>query len=170
MRYFVTIRGRTFEVDLSGSRPRIDGREVSADLAGTLDSPARHLLIDGRSYPLVAGRGTARGVWELHIDGARLQAEAIDERTRAIREMTAAAGAPPGPRPVAAPMPGLVVRIEVEPGQTVAAGQGVAIVEAMKMENELKAEAAGRVARVLVQAGQTVEKGAVLIEFDAISA
>ena len=64
-------------------------------------------------------------------------------------------------------MPGLVVRVLVEPGGAVRAGQGVAIVEAMKMENELKAEADGVVARVCVEAQQVVEKGAVMIEFEA---
>jgi pyruvate carboxylase subunit B len=62
-------------------------------------------------------------------------------------------------------MPGLVVRVEVAEGQSVTAGQGVVIMEAMKMENELKAEAAGVVGKILVQPGQAVEKGAVLIEF-----
>ena len=58
------------------------------------------------------------------------------------------------------------MRVEVEPGQQVKAGQGVVIIEAMKMENELKAEADGVVARVHVKQGQAVEKGAVLVEFE----
>jgi pyruvate carboxylase subunit B len=62
----------------------------------------------------------------------------------------------------------MVVRVEVEPGQHVGAGQGVVIIEAMKMENELKADAAGVVSKVLVTAGTAVEKGAVLIEFAAV--
>jgi pyruvate carboxylase subunit B len=66
-------------------------------------------------------------------------------------------------------MPGLIVRVEVAPGQTVTAGQGVVIMEAMKMENELRAESDGVVARVHVTAGQPVEKGAVLMEFEALS-
>jgi biotin carboxyl carrier protein len=63
-------------------------------------------------------------------------------------------------------MPGLVLRIEVEPGQEIKAGQGVIVVEAMKMENELRAETGGTVARVLVREGEPVERGAVLIEFE----
>jgi biotin carboxyl carrier protein len=81
--------------------------------------------------------------------------------------VTGAAAAATGPRPVRAPMPGLIVRVEVEPGQEVRAGQPIVIMEAMKMENELRAEAAGLVARVLVAAGQPVEKGAILVEFEA---
>jgi pyruvate carboxylase subunit B len=62
-------------------------------------------------------------------------------------------------------MPGLVVRVEVAPGDRVAAGQGVVIIEAMKMENELKADGGGVVSCIHVVAGQTVDKGTVLVEF-----
>jgi pyruvate carboxylase subunit B len=63
-------------------------------------------------------------------------------------------------------MPGLVVRVLVEPGDVVRAGQGVVIVEAMKMENELKAPADGTVARIDVQPGKTVEKGTTLVTLE----
>jgi pyruvate carboxylase subunit B len=62
-------------------------------------------------------------------------------------------------------MPGLVVRVAATAGQAVAAGQGLIVLEAMKMENELRAPAAGRVTSVRVSEGQAVEKGQVLIEF-----
>ena len=81
--------------------------------------------------------------------------------------MTGQGGGDTGPKPIRAPMPGLVVRVNVQEGDTVEAGQSVAIVEAMKMENDLKAEGPGRVAAVLVEAGEPVEKGAVLVEFEA---
>ena len=61
-------------------------------------------------------------------------------------------------------MPGLVVRVNVAEGDTVAAGQGLVVMEAMKMENELRAAAAGTVSRVLATPGAAVEKGAVLVE------
>ena len=64
-------------------------------------------------------------------------------------------------------MPGLVLRVEVTPGQKVAAGAGLVVLEAMKMENELKASAAALVRSVRVQAGEAVEKGQILIEFEA---
>jgi biotin carboxyl carrier protein len=63
-------------------------------------------------------------------------------------------------------MPGLVVRIMVEPGQEVAAGTSLVVLEAMKMENELKAEQAGRVVAVRVAPGDTVDTGAVLVELE----
>ena len=62
-------------------------------------------------------------------------------------------------------MPGLVVRVQVEAGQDVAPGTPVIVLEAMKMENQLKAAAPARVSAVKVQPGQAVEKGQVLLEF-----
>lgn len=167
MKYYVTLRGRTLEVELDGAEVRVDGTPVRVDLAAVPGTDLRHLLLDGRSHPVAARRGPEAGRWELHVGGQPLQVEVVDERTRAIRALTGAAGAAAGPKPVRAPMPGLVVRVAVEEGQHVAAGQGVVIMEAMKMENELRAETAGRVARVLVAPGQAVEKGAVLVELAA---
>ncbi len=169
MRYYVTIDGRTFEVELAPDHVSVDGTVVRAELAQQPESEIHHLLVDGRSYPLVASRGNGRGNWVLVVDGHRLEADVVDERGRAIRRITGASAAPAGPKPVRAPMPGLIVRVDVEVGQTVKQGQGVVIMEAMKMENELKAEAPGIVSKVLVKPGQAVEKGAVLVEFEAIA-
>ncbi|MBA4157824.1 MAG: biotin/lipoyl-binding protein [Gemmatimonadetes bacterium] len=162
MLYFVTIGDRTFEVDLSGSTPVVDGTPVRAEMATVPGSSLRHLLVDGRSHALLAQPGAGRGQWNVQVGAERFAVDVVDERTRAIREMTGS-GAAETQKIVAAPMPGLVVRIEVEVGQHVRAGQGVAIVEAMKMENELKAPADGVVARIEVEAGQTVDKGATLL-------
>jgi pyruvate carboxylase subunit B len=62
-------------------------------------------------------------------------------------------------------MPGLVLRVLAEAGQEVGVGAGLVVLEAMKMENELKAPAAGMVGAIRVQPGQAVEKGQVLVEF-----
>jgi pyruvate carboxylase subunit B len=163
MRYYVTLDARTFEVELGPDGPRIDGRPVDADLAHVEGTDLRSLLLDGESYRLLA-RKQGGGLWDVYLRGRKIAAEAVDERTRTIRDMTGAAGAHTGPTPIRAPMPGLVVKLEVEEGDTVEAGQGVVIVEAMKMENELKAEAAGVVSRIHVAAGEAVEQDQVLID------
>jgi pyruvate carboxylase subunit B len=64
-------------------------------------------------------------------------------------------------------MPGLVLRVQVAVGQQVAAGSGLVVLEAMKMENELKSRAPGVIKAVRVQPGEAVEKGQVLVEFEA---
>jgi biotin carboxyl carrier protein len=100
------------------------------------------------------------------VDGYRFDIEALDERTRAIRDLSAANATPTGPAPVLAPMPGLIVRVNVRPGDVVEAGQGVIVMEAMKMENELRATSAGTVKRVEVTPGTAVEKGTLLVALE----
>jgi acetyl/propionyl-CoA carboxylase alpha subunit len=166
MRYYVTIEGRTLEVDLTGDVPRVDGELLEASLEAVPGTTIRQLLVGGGARTLVARRAGGH-VWDLHLDGDRYEVEVVDERTRAIQAMTGAGAAPKGPKPVRAPMPGMVVRVGVAVGDRVEAGQSVVIMEAMKMENDLKAEAPGVVARVAVEAGQAVEKGTVLVEFSS---
>jgi biotin carboxyl carrier protein len=168
MRYFVTVGERTFEIELGGGQALIDGRPVRVELRTIPAAGGHHLLVDAASHVVLA-EPAGQGTWRVQIAGRRFGAEVVDERTRAIRAMTGRAGAAPGPKPVRAPMPGLIVRIEVAEGDRVKAGQGVIIVEAMKMENELKAEAAGTVRHIHVASGETVEKGQVLVELEAES-
>jgi pyruvate carboxylase subunit B len=165
MRYFVTVGERTLEVELTAEGAILEGNARRVELRPVAGSALHHLLVDGNSHTLTA-RGDGGGTWEVRLDGIRHEVSVVDARARAIREMTGRDSRPQGPRPVRAPMPGMVVRVEVEPGQRVAPGQGVVIVEAMKMENELKADGGGIVSRVHVSAGQPVEKGLVLIEFE----
>lgn len=169
MRYHVTLLGRTLVVDVEPDGVRVDGEPVEAELNALGDRGLHGLRIGTASHRVVA-RSEGRGRWRIHVDGASALAEVVDERTRAIREMTGASAGVDGPRPVRAPMPGLVVRIEVAEGDEVAPGQGLAIVEAMKMENELKAEVAARVRRVLAEPGQAVEKDQVLIDLAPLDA
>ncbi|HUP90273.1 MAG TPA: biotin/lipoyl-containing protein [Longimicrobiales bacterium] len=165
MRYFVTVGERTFEIELNGDIAAIDGESVDVTLTQVAGTAVRRLAINSQTHRLVADAGEGKGDWDLHLDGFRIAAEVVDERTRAIRAMTAKSGTVTGPRPVKAPMPGMIVRIDVQPGDKVRAGQGVVVIEAMKMENELKAEAAGTVSKIHAEPGTAVEKGTVLIEF-----
>lgn len=151
------------EVDLSGPLPRVNGREIKARLDTIPGTPVRLLRMDQLSQALIATRGTSEGEWRITLNGRPIMATALDERTRAIRCLAGPSGETGKGKTVLAPMPGLVTRVLVEPGASVSAGEGVVVVEAMKMENELKSPAQGTVAQVLVQAGQTVEKGALLV-------
>jgi pyruvate carboxylase subunit B len=163
MLYHVTIGERTFQVELAPDGIRLDGEPLgAADLAALPGTAVRHLLLQGQSTAIVQQR--AEDGWALHVDGWPVRAEVVDERTRAIRAMTGRAGANAGPKPVRAPMPGLIVRVDVNVGDSVRAGQGVVVMEAMKMENELKAESNGVVTQIHAEPGRAVEKGAVLVE------
>lgn len=167
MRYYVTIGTATCEVDITGDTLTLDGRQIDAALLKVPGTPLRRLTLNGQSHRVVGDAGGSRGEWHLHIDGVAISAEVVDERTRAIRALTVRTGVPQGPKPVRAPMPGMIARVDVQLGDKVQAGQGVVIMEAMKMENELKADAAGTVSNILVTPGTAVEKGAILIEFSA---
>jgi biotin carboxyl carrier protein len=165
MRYYVTLEGRSFTVDLNQDGILVDGQPITVELNNAQSGGIRRLVVDGRSHALHLSGSDGKGEWDFHLDGERFTASAENERKHAIAAMTGASNRAQGPKPVKAPMPGLVVRVEVQPGDEVLAGQGVVIIEAMKMENELRAETAGRVSKVHVNAGQPVEKGALLIEF-----
>jgi biotin carboxyl carrier protein len=168
MLYHVTIGARTFRVELDGDGARVDDHVFEqSELVALPGTHIRHLLADGRSAAVIARRSDA---WDLQVDGWALRADVIDERTRAIRAMTGKSAAVEGPKPLRAPMPGLIVQVEVAVGDAVRAGQGIVVMEAMKMENELKADGDGIVARILATVGEAVEKGAVLVEFEASGA
>jgi pyruvate carboxylase subunit B len=163
VKYLVSVAGREVEVEVDGDRVTVAGATRTASLRSIAGTPSRQLLLDGRPAVLTL-RSSGRGQWTLGRAGDRWDAEVLDERTRHIRSLTAGSAAERGPATLRAPMPGLVVRILVEPGREVARGAGVVVLEAMKMENELKAPAAGIVAAVRVQPGEPVEKGQVLVE------
>jgi biotin carboxyl carrier protein len=168
VKYSVRIGARTIEVEVEGGRVRLEGIELDAHLASVPGTPLHHLLLAGQSWTIAAqpleGLGESGGPrWVLGLAGERAEAEVVDERTRQIQALTGRPAAGGAGGVVRAPMPGLVVRVEVSEGELVAAGMGLVVVEAMKMENELRAARAGVVTKVHVQAGTAVEKGAPLV-------
>lgn len=166
MRYIVLLDGQTIEVEVDGERVTIVGDAHAATLGTIPGTPLRQLLLDGRPTTLSV-EPLGRGRWALSPGGERWEVEVLDERTRHIRSLTAAGDRPRISPVLKAPMPGLVLRVQVSPGQAVSAGAGLVVLEAMKMENELKAQAPAVVKAVRVQPGEAVEKGQVLLEFES---
>ena len=140
-----------------------DEAPVRAELSDIEGSPVRMVKLGTHVYRVVAEKRQGKGRYTLWVDGHRFETEALDERTRSIRDLSAANAGPVGPAPIIAPMPGLIVRVNVSVGDRVEAGQGLVVMEAMKMENELRATAAGTVKSVEVAPGTAVEKGALLV-------
>jgi len=156
-----TVEGRTYRVEVKahadGYRVAVDGRSLEVDWCPAGGDFAS-LIIDGHSYELGVSR--ENGGYTVVLDNAHLLVELFE----------GARGAPPpspkgpgGPSKIIAPMPGKIVRLLASLGQEVAAGQGLVVMEAMKMENELRAPGAGRVKQLEVREGQTVEAGALLV-------
>ncbi len=166
MKYVVDVDGERTAVELLGDEVRIGDAVVHARLTDVEGTPVSLLTIGDQVYRIIARRGDARGAYTVVLEGRRFAVEALDERTRTIRDLSAASAGAAGPSPLVAPMPGLIVRVNVAAGDAVAAGQGLVVMEAMKMENELRAQSAGTVRAVRVTPGTAVEKGAVLVELE----
>ncbi|GAB5520893.1 MAG: acetyl-CoA carboxylase biotin carboxyl carrier protein subunit [Rhodothermales bacterium] len=151
-----------FDIEIDGDVATLDGLEARLHPLGG----PRYLLEAGARHVEVVIQRQPDGTLGVTLDGqyraVRVQDEAALLKERfGIREDDAA-----GSGAVHAPMPGLVLRILVEPGQVVAAGDGLVVLEAMKMENELKAPSAGTVATVHATEGDAVNKGALLVSVE----
>ena len=135
----------------------LDGRAIQVDAI----IPRRDvlsLIIDGRSYEIKREQ-TATGL-HLWVGGTRFVVELRDPRSLRSRQKTA--GNEKGPVKIAAPMPGRVVRVLITENHEVAAGQGLIVVEAMKMQNEIKSPKKGIVKKILVGPGTAVNPGDIL--------
>jgi pyruvate carboxylase subunit B len=165
MKYVVSVEGQPIEVEVDGERITVGGRSYQATLGRIPGTPLRQLVLDERPVTLSV-EPLGQGRWALSLAGERSEVEVLDERTRHIRTLTGSGDQRPKADVLRAPMPGMVVRINARPGDAVTAGAGLVVLEAMKMENELKAGASARVKAVRVNPGEAVEKGQVLLEFE----
>jgi biotin carboxyl carrier protein len=159
--YEATARGRTARVEVRGKDGRytvsLDGRERSIDVRET-GGGLLSLLLDGRSYDAGLERGD--GVWRVGLPEAVVEVSLAEAPRDGALGPRKAAG---GPLRLAAPMPGKIVRVLAAEGQEVEAGEGLLVMEAMKMENEIRAPRAGCVREVAVREQQAVETGALLV-------
>jgi pyruvate carboxylase len=161
-------RSRTVSVERTAAgrfRVIVDGKphDVDAVRAGSF---GLSLLLDGnpgisREIQISPAGDGGWGQLLIGIDGRTVAATVNARRTRRAGGHGGASA--DGEQAIVAPMPGRVVRVLVAPGDTVAARQGVVVVEAMKMENELRSPKAGRVKDVAVTPGTSVEAGRVLV-------
>ncbi|MEO6211898.1 MAG: biotin/lipoyl-containing protein [Gemmatimonadaceae bacterium] len=166
MIYVVEVNGKRYTVDIRDGAAIVDGVNYRAAMQSVAGTPVRIVSVNDSVHRMVLRERVARGRYRLWLDGHRYDAEALDSRARAIRDMQASVARPSGPAPLRAPMPGLIVALRVKVGDTIAAGDGLVVMEAMKMENELRAAAAGIVRAVHVTVGAAVEKGALLVELE----
>ena len=162
-RYIVHRGDETLTVTLTeegnGYRIELDGQSVHVDCRSVEDSPTRSLIIDGSSYETATM--PSRDGLDVYVSGDVFQVRVTDELW--ARAEGAAGAAESGREEIVSPMPGSVVRIAVEMGQKVNPGDTVAVVEAMKMQNDLAAVRGGRVEEIRVQPGDVVDQGTVLV-------
>jgi biotin carboxyl carrier protein len=139
----------SYVVTLDGVEHHVDARKLEADFYS--------ILYEGKSYEVSVESAGAKYIVR---HGAHEQIVELADASRRGREQLRKRG---GPEAIDSVMPGKVVRVLVAPGDQVRAGQGLVVVEAMKMENEIAAAKAGIVKEVAVVAGQSVESGRLLL-------
>jgi biotin carboxyl carrier protein len=164
MPYFASSGGREHRLDVRQGREglcvRLDDREFQVDLL-RVDPALYSLLIGGRSYEIDV-LDTEEALVVL-VNGQPFRVEMQDEQERRLRAAAGKGDTRVAKRVVTAPMPGKVIKLLVKPGDPVSLGDGVIVVEAMKMENELKAPSAGTVKEIRVEEGKAVSGGDVLV-------
>jgi biotin carboxyl carrier protein len=162
LKFEVAIGSSTARIEIDGARLRYQregGEAIEREFTIAPLTPGSYsVLIEGRSYTVIAAApGTAA---EMVVNGRAFAVEVFDPRETRARK---SAGAGEGRQNIIAMMPGKVVRVLATQGDAVEAGQGLVVVEAMKMQNEMKSPKAGRVVEVKTQADATVAAGEVLM-------
>ncbi len=129
------------------------------------------VLLDGNEVPLYVQRGEGEHEYVVYFRGEAIHVSLETERDKRLKNLSkSTAGARSSAQLVRAPMPGLLKSVLIEEGQSVAKGDPLCILEAMKMENEIKAPGAFVVKRIFIQPGNAVEKATALVELASIEA
>lgn len=160
MKLLTTIDGRERAVELSDDRRTVslDGQKLDADVS-RVEPGVYSVLLGGRSHEVVVKDGVS-GMLDVYVGGRHFAVRVSDPRR--VRRRHGAVEVE-GRQSIVAPMPGKVVRILAAAGDSVEAGQGLVVVEAMKMQNEIRSPKAGKVVEVKVAPGEAVNPGQVLL-------
>lgn len=162
MKYITTVEGKQYLVEIIDEKHvSVDGKIYEVDFESVSGQPVYSLIVNGKSHEGYAARGDDN--WQVLLRGRLYPITVEDEREMRLRSAAGGGVAESGEFHLRAPMPGLVVTINVEEGQAVKKGQVLLILESMKMQNELKSPRDGTIGRVRVKAGETVEQKQTLL-------
>ncbi len=162
MKYIAEVDGLEFPVEiLDEHHIRFGENVLEVDLAAVSGEPLYSLIVNGESfegyvYPDEAG-------WQVLLFGQFYQVHVEDEREKRLKSAIQGTARSSGEYVLKAPMPGLVVSVQVSEGDMVEKGQILIILESMKMQNELRAPLSGTVARLRIKAGESVEQKQTLL-------
>ncbi|MDZ7399370.1 MAG: biotin/lipoyl-binding protein [candidate division KSB1 bacterium] len=169
MNYIARIRDKEFKLKLDDRGDQvvatINGQSIPIQLREIDGSHVYSALVGNRSFEIEIRRNDAG--YKVFHKGRSFEFVVEDERTAQLKKSMRQAVSHKIEQELKAPMPGLVVAIEVKPGQQIKKGDGLLIIEAMKMENEIRAPFDCVVKEIKVQEKQAVEKGQVLVVFGA---
>lgn len=164
-KYYVQADDQTLEMDFAEQgdllRVSLDEREMLVDLRQISGSSLFSLIIDNESHEVLVEQ--REDGYDVLIAGELYRLNVQDEWARRLANIQRRSRLPDGELPIKAPMPGIVLSIEVSSGDRVKQGQGLIVLGAMKMENQIKAPRAGTVKSIDVESGQTVEQAKVLM-------
>lgn len=162
--YRALVGDRAFDVTIRDDQLIVNGTPKDYTFEVLRDGYVS-MIVDGESVP-VSIEATDSDTLRVTIDGRRTEVEVKDERDLLVEEFGLGEDQAAGGE-VRAPMPGLVLDVLVAEGDEVTADQGLLVLEAMKMENELKAPSGGVVRTIHAKSGDAVDKEALLIEIEA---
>ncbi len=165
MKYFTKVSGRELQVEVieldGGLSLIVNGKPRYAEIDRIGSDNLFSLIIGNRSHQLFFEEAD-NGHW-VSVDGHKFFVELEDEKAHFIRGLIKSDAKPQRLTEIKAPMPGLIVKLFVKENQPVKKGDGLVIIEAMKMENEIRANGDGTVKKILLNEGDSVDKGTVLI-------
>ncbi len=171
MLYYTTLNDEKKEIIIedrdSGFRIKLNDEWHDVDCESLADGLYLSLLIGGNSYTVETRRKRNSGDWLARFEGDYLEVAVrteLEERAAEQQEEEESKG----PVLLQSPMPGVVIKISVEVGETIKAGQTIAVVEAMKMQNELSVERDGVVSGIHVSAGDGLETRALIATIDPL--
>jgi len=155
-----------FDLQIKDKQVKINDKEFELD-ALRMEEGAMHLIIEGKSYRVrIQSSDSETKSYQLNVNGNAYSVALSDEMDLLLSRLGLADLASKKVNEVKAPMPGLVLKLIAAQGDTVAKGDSLLVLEAMKMENVIKSPGEGVIKSIRVNAGDKVEKNAVLIEFE----
>ncbi|MEA3296660.1 MAG: biotin/lipoyl-containing protein [candidate division Zixibacteria bacterium] len=167
--YLIRVDGKEYDITLEYRAERhdvkVNGRDVHV-MSHKLGETRSLLLIDGKAHEIDVRSDGYHGSETVFMKGMEIPVEIEDYNLAQMRKTAGISSGPTIEKTLKAPMPGLLLEVKVTPGDTVTKGQPLLVVEAMKMENIIKAKADATVKVVHISGGASIEKGDKLLEFE----
>jgi len=161
VKYFARIGNNEYEVEITDSQILLEGEPVDVDIVRSGIPELYSVLFGGQSHEMLIT--SDRFNYTVSIRSEQFQVQVQDERARRLNQARKMPALPDGELAITAPIPGLVVKVLINAGDAVEEGQPLVILEAMKMENEIRSTRAGVAKSILATPGQRVEQNAVLV-------
>ena len=164
--YKVQVNKKSFSVEKDGEQLNIDGQSVEADILEYKEGKF-HVLSNNKSYSAeILSFDKEEKSFQIKVNRSIFSVTVQDRFDQLLKQMGIDVGAGKKVNDIKAPMPGMVIQVMVEPGQTIKKGDAIVVLEAMKMENILKSPSDGVIKKVHVLKGDKVEKNQVMVFLD----